>query len=513
MMYSEIKINKYYVLFSVLFVAASFYINFHYIHDDAYITLRYVNNYINGNGIVWNPGEYVQGYTNFLYLQLIAIFNSLTSVNLEASARWIGVISFVAIVFGMLANRHLYSKEDTPVWFKNFPALIVVTSSPLILWSIGGLETVLYSALVFYGFMGLFRVIEEKTKTKFLTLCISGVALGLSFLCRPDGAIFILLAGTGFLLRFLVLQKKANLLQLTLLVISVSIIVLPYLYWQYQYYGDIFPNTYYAKSGAPFLLSLKQGLSYFLNFTTTPIFLPIFLLGSIIIATLRKGWDEVSLFILVIISIYSIYLVKVGGDHMWAFRMIVPLIPFMVILTFRLLVNSIVLSKKPYMLILSIAGLIGLQLFSYNLQPKSDPAARVGKAIGLYINENWPPNSLVALNTAGSTPYFAPNIQFIDMIGLNDAVIAKREVTQDDIVAFGQNWPGHLKGDGAYIIERAPDYIIIGPAQGSTADSPWFLSDYELNQLEAFHTKYKKQIVQLGNLDLNFTYYEKRAEL
>jgi len=35
--------------------------------DDAYISFRYVRNFVEGRGLVFNPGERVEGYTNFLW--------------------------------------------------------------------------------------------------------------------------------------------------------------------------------------------------------------------------------------------------------------------------------------------------------------------------------------------------------------------------------------------------------------------------------------------------------------
>src|SRR3954468_9274361 len=43
------------------------------IQDDAFISFRYADNLARGNGLVWNLGEYVEGYTNFLWTILIAV--------------------------------------------------------------------------------------------------------------------------------------------------------------------------------------------------------------------------------------------------------------------------------------------------------------------------------------------------------------------------------------------------------------------------------------------------------
>ena len=41
-------------------------------YDDAYISFRYAANLVAGHGLVYNPGEFIEGYTNFLWTLLIA---------------------------------------------------------------------------------------------------------------------------------------------------------------------------------------------------------------------------------------------------------------------------------------------------------------------------------------------------------------------------------------------------------------------------------------------------------
>ena len=59
---------------------------FHYIPDDTFITLRYARNVLRGKGFVFNPGERVEGYTNFLWL-LIVVFAGKLGFPLVAGAR------------------------------------------------------------------------------------------------------------------------------------------------------------------------------------------------------------------------------------------------------------------------------------------------------------------------------------------------------------------------------------------------------------------------------------------
>jgi hypothetical protein len=98
-----------------------------------------------------------------------------------------------------------------------------------------------------------------------------------------------------------------------------------------------------------------------------------------------------------------------------------------------------------------------------------------------------------------------------------------------------QTIPGHAKGDGNYVLEGAPDYIILGPAQGISAEvirnstlaqlrySPAaiFLSDLELVENPQFGRKYSEHTIGLapGRLPngmetpaVNFTFYQRLRE-
>ncbi len=62
------------ILFLIfLFIALQF---FGWIIDDLYIYFRYVNNFVNGKGIVYNPGEFVEGFSGFSWLIILSIFGS-----------------------------------------------------------------------------------------------------------------------------------------------------------------------------------------------------------------------------------------------------------------------------------------------------------------------------------------------------------------------------------------------------------------------------------------------------
>ena len=45
---------------------------YYFLCDDAFISFRYSRHLVDGLGLVWNPGEVVEGYTNFLWVLIAA---------------------------------------------------------------------------------------------------------------------------------------------------------------------------------------------------------------------------------------------------------------------------------------------------------------------------------------------------------------------------------------------------------------------------------------------------------
>jgi hypothetical protein len=48
-----------------------------WVADDAFISFRYARNWVDGLGLVFNAGERVEGYTNFLWIVLLSPFQAL----------------------------------------------------------------------------------------------------------------------------------------------------------------------------------------------------------------------------------------------------------------------------------------------------------------------------------------------------------------------------------------------------------------------------------------------------
>ena len=185
------------------------------------------------------------------------------------------------------------------------------------------------------------------------------------------------------------------------------------------------------------------------------------------------------------------YVVWAGGDHLPAARFFVPLLGPWALLIAAALAAKNSGGRPWFQSAAAILGCIGALASPLLLSLPYHGGGEVGTIIGKYIDATWPKGSLVALNVAGATPYFAPEHRFLDMLGLNDPAIARRHPVLR--CTEWQNRPGHAKGDGAYVLARRPDFIIIGPAMGAAAEEGLFLGEVELSESAEFHDCYRRE--------------------
>jgi hypothetical protein len=493
------------IVVAVAICLTNFYLHRQFINDDAYISLRYAHNFLDGDGLVWNPGERAEGYSNFLHIILISGLG-LAGIDLVLAARLINTLAFILmnILFlkFLLRNRSEHDNRDEPMLFL-FPMILILNISPMISWIYGGLEGPLFVMLCSGGVLYFSGILTGRPRSR--PLVISSLFFALAALTRPDGIIF---AGASliFLVGLLIKTRRLSIRLVLLFILPFAVCYLPYFIWRVNYYGELLPLTYYVKATGFSTQKAIFGLQYIKEYLLAPPFALALLILLTPIAIDKKFFDRRIGYLFFSVILYLIYVMLIGGDHMYSLRMLLPLMPITILLAYfliRPLLNNIrlVFIIPAYIVVF---GLIVLQLFWPETDVrKMSSIDSIGEMVGRHIARRWPEGSLVALNTAGSTPYFAPDHRFIDMLGLNDVHIAKRQI--DSLRLNNQYVPGHAKGDGAYVLSREPDYIILGPAKGISIRVPWFLSDLEMQSDPRFHENYRIRREQLG--EYTFTYY------
>ena len=475
-----------------------------FVHDDAYITLRYARHWTLGLGPVWNPGERVEGYTSFLMLALVTALGSL-GLDLLVAARAISFLSLVALVLYLVAFLDArVRREGASELAAALPLMLVVGSFPLAIWVWSGMEGPLFAFLCTAGLGTTVDLLERPCGGR--RALLAGLALGLAVLTRPDGALFLGFAGIA-LASIIPARGSQALRQLAIVAAVSAAVVLPHLLWRHAYYGAWLPNSVVAKTtGLPSALT-EQGLPYVLRFLGMPPFAALLGLGGAVVALWRSPRDRGLHLLLAASLVYLALVASVGGDYMPAARFLMPLLPLFGLLLFRGLtvLRGAASGRWAAAAVVVATGLLALQPAYFPPQEIVDPAAVVGTRVGRYIAGKWPPGTTVALHTAGSTPYFAPDYVYLDMLGLNDAHIGRRAVER--VYSRWQRLPGHAKGDGRYVVERDPDVIIAGPASGTRIDDGWFLSDFELAALPEFRERYRLRVERIG--DTTFSYYQR----
>ena len=96
------------LLLLLLFGVSWLHQDFHdFQHDDAFISYRYALNWAEGHGPVFNVGERVEGYTNFLLVAFLALCSRLGG-DVVFISRLTGTLAcwgVIGLVYGTLKSR------------------------------------------------------------------------------------------------------------------------------------------------------------------------------------------------------------------------------------------------------------------------------------------------------------------------------------------------------------------------------------------------------------------------
>jgi hypothetical protein len=409
--------------------------------DDAFISFRYAQNLVRGEGLVYNPGERVEGYTNFLWTLLVAGAMAV-GVAPEAASQLLG-IAFGAVTLVLL---FLLRRERSPYWALAPPALLVAIL-PYAVECLLGLEMPLFMALVAGAVLAYAR---ERTAS---AAAVTGALFALATLARPEGAMLAALTFASDLVR---VRAEGIPWRRWLTRAAAYLLVFgPYFAWRFAYYGDPLPNTFYAKTGEGLH---DLGLAYVGRALLS--LGPIALLGLALFWRRRENPRWVPLAALAV-AFYLPYLVVIGGDFRHHFRFFIPVLPFLLLLSFEG-ARRIASAAPARMRVAAAAALVALAAFASwrmfgparawaEYRTARNPQLR---AVGEYLANLGPPGALLAISGGGIVPYVS-GLPAIEMWGLTDHHIARTPVRR-----IGRGVPGHMKGDGAYVLSRRPRYIL-----------------------------------------------------
>lgn len=230
-----------------------------WIADDGYIYLTHVQNWVaNGAGPNLNPGEPVEGYTSVAWIVVLALGDLLRPDRLltleqltilvgmvlstAAAAAWIPIErSAIATTVGA---DHLDS-DDRPAtrWVFDVPLILFATSYVVRSYATSGLET----PLIMVWVVAVVWAVWTRHRNPFVLALLAGSGP----LVRPEFALISL-----GLVAMLVLDQRARPAEDRIGARGAfglaALVVVPALLTEIVrigYYGQLLPNTYYAKTG------------------------------------------------------------------------------------------------------------------------------------------------------------------------------------------------------------------------------------------------------------------------
>lgn len=448
------------ILIFLIFVYGKLSLHISSICDDAFISFRYAKHLADGQGLVFNLGERVEGYTNFLWVLLLGAFYKM-GFSLPETSQWVALFAaaLLVVLVGVFSKNYFISSRFPPV---SFIAPVLLGTSPLFLeHSRTGLETMLLSCLTFASFW-CYCYHGEKKYIEYAT----GFFLGLAYLSRPDAGLwFIGFVAADFLSPFLERERKpsrkSNLMSVAAYSSVFFSVVFIHLLWRISYYHDILPNTYYAKNITNWTLGwnkLKDSLP------ATGYLLPV--APVVALWLLRSRWAIFSSLIILMLLLYD---VRLGGDFIYNFRFLIPVLPLFFLLLQELMRKSLLqcLTKRRAVKLLSILGfvlpLLLLLFGSYHEVLFMQRSSKMNKIFNEYstylafwVKSRTQKEDTLAIVPAGIVPYYCDRT-FIDMAGLNDRHIAK-EGNYDRTCFIA-----HQREDAAYVLSRKPEFILDSP--------------------------------------------------
>ncbi len=403
-----------------------------YTTDDAGISFTYARNLIQGHGLVLNPGEApVEGYSNPLWTFLLALAMGLGIGPVGASKLMGIVFSGATVVLLPVVAADFFGSR--PFMARILSPLALAGSTPFVLWTVGGLEN---SLMGFLLLVALWRTVLELRSRSFP---LSAVLYFLIAITRPEGALFF---GFTAVVRFWSALHGCRWVQYLKWVSIFGILFAVYHAWHYLYFGDIVPNTYYAKGRNIGLDQLttwgSQGWDYILSWGRTYAGWTL-ALGLPFLLSQRHRFAGILLLGHIAVGLTAT--VYVGGDWMQEFRFLSHLLPLVYLtaqeglLAVAQWVNKILPAPMTSGLALG-SGLLLLVLWClpsssrspYVLEHPLVPLAKV-RDRALYFRQLASEAGLLGSASyadvdLGATSYFS-GLRMVDLGGLADPVLAR----------------------------------------------------------------------------------------
>jgi len=411
--------------------------------DDAWIHQVYARNLGTRFEFSFFAGQPSAGSTSPLWSLLLSV-GYVLRIDYFAWTMGLGILFLGAA--GWMTQRvtnHLTDDARLANWFAPFFLLL---EWHMVWAAASGMEIMLFV------FLTLALVEAFFAKRHALPL---GLLAGLLVLTRPDGIVLVGLVGAGLLLR--ALRESRNWAAVAAFAITFLIVLLPYLYFNFQTSGTLLPNTFYAKSAEYAELTQTNFFARWLSMYRQP------LIGAQLLLTpgalyafyffARKRMWEKLLPALWLVALPALYAWRLPVEYQFG-RYMMPLIPFVIIYGIvgaKFLYEKISWRVIRRMWVVTLAALLLVFLFlGATLYAQAVAIINCEMvAVAQFTRANLPPGARVAAHDIGAQGYFDPDRPMLDLAGL----------VSPEVIPFMRE-QAKLK---TWMLERGAQYAIFFP--------------------------------------------------
>ena len=450
-----------------------------HVSDDAYISFRYVERCVAGQGLTFNPGEQGEGFSNPLWIGIRALSRLLLpNFAIVDAARVLGFAASVLSFLAMAVTVKRSSPGRHSVAFL-YAAVILACTPGFHVYATAGLETPVFGMLVTAAV--LFSLAETFPARLRAALC-----LGFAAVCRPEAALYGLLWWLFTRGPRQLRMRPGH--ELTVMA-ALSAPFLAYEAFRITYFGELLPNTFLAKP--PGIFGGIFGISYLLQWAIAlggPLLLVMWLLRRAPLESEVSRLLRASAGPLLAATIFVVY---TRGDWMPFGRFLVPVAPLMATCVGTLLARwTIETARERWIarrrIVVPVAAALGLsaiaawnsELGAYVRNEGNNHIMRGTDqvATGQWLAEHINAGSTVATKRLGGVSFAAPDLIFWDLLGLTDREQARFVNT------------GKMFGGGESPVERRfPDVMAVTDIPGSIygykserGTLPWLAENYVL---------------------------------
>lgn len=459
-----------------------------FLPDDSFITYRFAQNLAAGDGLTFNPElQPVEGYSNFLWLVLLAASASLGMGIENASVLWGGLfgLSTVAALWWLLRFR------GRSGWSLAIPVGLMATSGPFVLYAISGMETALFGFLLMAMVIASAYVFERPSLGRGAVLGLAGILLALT---RPEGLVALPVLALCLILldnREVDGTRRPMLRAAGVAMVLFVVTLIVYHAARIAYFDALWPTPFLSKgtSELAFLDTWTTNLRQFflrqshyyapMAYYYIVMALPALLVGALSIANWRTRQIELTALALAVVyaAVYFNFV-----DWMPGLRYYAPLVGLLLV-PLSLLGDELAgdgqrrsdrSGNLAFILLGSVLGIAGIwSLATVRMDSQQLQAATSASLVelGHWLAETMPADSVLAISDVGAAPFYSGLTTF----DINPSSLLDRRIA-------GEGWSDE------YFFSVDPDVVVL---TAFSLTHPDFPGDHErLYATERFQSAY-----------------------